>query len=367
MKPLGIYIHVPFCDGKCYYCDFYSKKENEYTINLYVQKLISDLKNQSSNFKDYYIDTIYFGGGTPSLLGSKNLSSIVNTMKSCYNLKNPEITLEANPTKANTLDFELLRNSGFNRLSIGLQSALDNELKLLGRRHTASDAQSTISIAKSAGFDNISLDLMIAIPNQTEESLKTSIDFCLSQNISHISAYILKIEEGTVFYKKRNSLCLPNDDKTSELYLFTVAELEKAGFNQYEISNFSKKGKESIHNLKYWNADEYLGFGPSAHSFINNKRFYFERSLKSYLDNNKPIADGSGGSIEEYAMLRLRLKQGLIEKDFYEKFKMHIPKQFYENAYKLKATGLVKVENDSISLSTNGFLVSNELISRIIL
>lgn len=368
MKKLGLYLHIPFCDGKCNYCDFYSQKASDNTMDIYVESVINHIEQQSRYFSNYSIDTIYFGGGTPSLLGEKRLIKILDSLNANFSLDNPEITLEVNPTKAKVLDFKALKVSGFNRLSIGTQSANDNELKILGRRHSLSDIKSTINNAKLGGFNNISLDLMLAIPEQTTESLQRSINFCAEQEVDHISAYLLKIEKGTPFYNKKSSLNLPNEDRASELYLQTINELRKIGFNQYEISNFSKPNMESKHNLKYWNCNEYLGIGPSAHSFINKKRFYYKSSLSSFINGDSPIIDEENAEIiEEYSMLQLRLTHGICENDFKDKLGIPIPEKFSQNAKLLKNTGLVNVTADSISLTPKGFLVSNELISRIIL
>lgn len=366
MNTLGIYIHVPFCNKKCPYCDFYSILASNDIMDQYEKRLIEELTIKSNSFNKYIVDTIYFGGGTPSLLLEKRLVNILEAIKGCFNLDNPEITLEVNPTKSDILNFEILNKHGVNRLSIGLQSANDDELKLLGRMHLAQDAKNTINMAKTAGINNISLDLMIATPSQTKSSLLRSIQFCVNQDVDHISAYLLKIEKGTVYYNRRRSLILPDEDTVSDLYISTVNELEKAGFNQYEISNFSKTRMESKHNLKYWNSDDYLGIGPAAHSFVSNKRFYYADSLESFLKGDAPINDQDGGTIEEYAMLKLRLRKGLCETEFQHRFNLPIPDRFYDNAMLFKDTNLVNVEKNRISFTTDGFLVSNQLIYNII-
>ena len=199
---------------------------------------------------------------------------------------------------------------------MGLQSAVDIERKALGRRGGCDDIKRAIERAKKAGIDNISLDLMLGIPNQTEESLKKSIEFCEKSGAKHVSAYILKIEESTPFYRIKDSLALPDEDETCDLYLYAVSELEKSGFYQYEISNFSQEGFESRHNLKYWHCEEYLGIGASAHSFVDGKRFYYERSIDSFISGQPPVNDGFGGDEEEYIMLALRLSEGLIFEEF---------------------------------------------------
>ena len=284
-----------------------------------------------------------------------------------FNIKNPEVTLEINPTSSKELDFKSLLKSNINRLSIGLQSANNNELKLLGRQHSCIDAKNTVLSAQNSGFKNISLDLMIAIPEQNQASLKQSINFCKELNVQHISAYLLKIEKGTPFFINKNTLNLKDDDAQSDLYLYACHQLESAGFLQYEISNFSKPGKESKHNLKYWNCKEYLGLGPGAHSFIDNKRFYYEPSLKDFLFNPSIIDNGSGGDIEEYCMLRLRLNKGLSNEDFKRRFNIDLPEKVVKNAAQYEKYGLLKISDNTIKFTKAGFLVSNELICKIIL
>ena len=223
-------------------------------------------------------------------------------------------------------------------------------------------------MAQQTGFNNISLDLMIAVPGQTKSSLKQSIDFCIAQEVQHISAYLLKIEKNTPFYKMQDQLNLKDDDEQADLYLYLVDELDKQGFKQYEISNFAKKGYEGQHNLKYWNADEYLGVGPSAHSFINGKRFFYPRSLADFLSGKiKVVEDDIGGTPEEYAMLRLRLRDGLNNKDFKKRFGIDIPRVYFEKASLYQKNGLTYVDENNIRFTPKGFLLSNALTPQIIL
>lgn len=375
MDTLGLYIHVPFCLKKCPYCDFYSVNLKPDLLDKYVESLKSELikwseKLKSNGNNSKIIDTIYFGGGTPNLLGNENISEILDLIRENFNVKNEknlEVTLEANPTKFDEIDFKTLRKIGVNRLSIGMQSSDDYELKLLGRTHTKETAEYTVKKAQKAGFDNISLDLMLCTPEQTKESLKRTIDFCESLKVQHISAYLLKIEKGTKYYLNRDKLNLKDEDTQSEIYLFICSELEKRGFMQYEISNFSKPGFQSKHNLKYWNAEEYLGIGPSAHSFLNGERFFYERNLEKFIESPKVVEDGTGGDIEEYTMLRLRLTKGIENEQFYKRFKINIPESYLKKAKIYEKYGLTKVLKDGFYLTKRGFLVSNELIANIIL
>lgn len=367
MKQLGLYIHVPFCEKKCPYCDFYSVSAAQDVLDKYTEKICRVLENYSEN-SHFSFDTAYFGGGTPSLIGSENLVKIMDVARNYLKSSTNEVTLEINPTTLPVLDFNRLREGGFNRLSIGLQSAVDNELNLLGRRHSVKDVENAINLAKKAGFLNISLDLMVATPGQTINSLKRSIDFCISQEVQHISAYLLKIEKETQFFENKSNLQLKNEDEEADMYLFLVSELQKNGFKQYEISNFAKEGCESQHNLKYWNSQEYLGVGPSAHSFIDGKRFFYPRSLKDFLSGNlSAIEDGIGGTIEEYAMLKLRLCEGLNNAEFKASFGVDIPENYFKRAEDFQKYGLTVVNDESVCFTPKGFLLSNELISRIIL
>lgn len=367
MKKFGIYIHVPFCESKCPYCDFYSrppkgagKDKNEY-IREYTAGVKSRLVSYAKIYGDRAVDTIYFGGGTPSVLGADALSDILSEIKNLYKVsENAEITCEANPCSVDEEFFTKLKSSGFNRLSMGLQSANEDELKLLGRQHTAEEAAEKVRLAQKVGFDNISLDLMIALPNQTKEKLKNSIDFCASLNVQHISSYILKVEENTVFGKK--GVQTLGDEETADMYLLMVSELEKHGYKQYEISNFAKENFEARHNTRYWRDEEYLGIGPAAHSFMDGKRFYFERSLADFLSGKNPTEDGSGGDIEEKIMLKLRLTEGISERDLisFEDGKAVFDKLM--KAAKLLPKNLIKIDNGTVSLTAEGFLVSNSVI-----
>ena len=368
MKPIGLYIHVPFCERKCPYCNFFSttKITNE-IIDRYTDIICNTLVKYKEKIKLSF-DTVYFGGGTPSLLGDKNLIKIIKTIKNNFKLFGSEITLEINPTTLPIVNLKQLREEGFNRLSVGVQSTIDRELKILGRQYSQKDIKNTIKLAKIAGFTNISLDLMLAIPEQSIKSLKQSINFFISQDIQHISAYLLKVEKETLFYKNKNKLNLKNENEESEMYLFLASELTNNGFKHYEISNFARNGYKSKHNLKYWNSKDYLGIGPSAHSFLAGRRFYYQRSLQKFLSgNSEVIYDGKGGTIEEYIMLRLRLSDGIKNNLFKQRFGINIPQIYFEKAKNFQKYGLTVVDKSSIKLTNKGFLLSNELISRILL
>lgn len=364
MKTIGIYIHIPFCEQKCPYCDFYSIADKS-EFDKYTDAVINRIIKYSNKYNDV-VSTIYFGGGTPSILGTTRLVNILKTIKKNFSVsENAEVTLEVNPSSQDNLSFVDLYCAGFNRVSIGLQSAHENELKILGRSHTAHDTEITVINAKSAGFNNISLDLMLCVPGQTKSSLTESIEFCKDCGVTHISAYILKIEENTKFYKIKDSLNLFDDDDSSKLYLHVVNELERCGYHQYEISNFSKPGYEGKHNLKYWRDEEYLGIGPSAHSFLNGKRFYYSRSFSDFYDDIF-IEDGTGGDIEEYIMLRLRLREGVSLVSLKNEYGYTPSQKLLKSLNRLKEECLIEFNNEIIYLTKEGFLVSNMIINYII-
>lgn len=362
---IGIYIHIPFCRSKCPYCDFFSMRGDITEYENYVE-ILNDKIEYWSKETDKTVDSIYIGGGTPSVIGTELLYKIIDKVKKCFNVKdNSEITIEVNPESGKRIDFKKLKDIGLNRVSIGLQSADKDELKSLGRIHSAEDVNNTVELIKNAGIENISLDLMLGIPNQTKESLKNSIDFCADSDIKHISSYILKIEENTYYYKNYKKFNFPDENTTADLYLFALEYLQEKGFIQYEISNFSKVGFESKHNFKYWNLDDYIGIGPAAHSYLNGKRFYYERNIENFK-NNIIINDGIGGTKEEYIMLKLRLKSGLNLNKYEEVFGESISKDFLNKVDKYIELGFMEKNNDSISFTPKGFLVSNSILSDLI-
>ena len=364
MEKIGVYLHIPFCRSKCPYCDFFSHPASENDYESYTDALCRSAEKYGKAL-DRQAETIYFGGGTPSLIGEERLSRIYRSVLSFFGGQPSEVTVEVNPEKRD-IDFVKLRNSGFDRISVGLQSANDVELKKLGRIHTVSDAEYCINRLKSAGFENFSLDLMLATPLQTRESLERSIDFCAGHGAKHISAYLLKIEEGTAYHRMASKLCLPDEDEQAELYLFTCERLKEYGYHQYEISNFALPGYESRHNLKYWRDEEYIGLGPSAHSFVDGKRFFFDRSMEGFL-KDQVTQDGDGGNAEEWLMLRLRLSEGIVFSRFRERFSSELPEYILHNARRYQKTGLVECDENGIRLTTKGFLLSNSLIASILM
>ena len=359
MMPTGIYIHIPFCAKKCPYCDFYSCSYSKSMAEQFTDALIKEIENFKGGVS---ADTVYFGGGTPSLIPAEFTEKILSAVKNRFELLNPEITLEVNPCTVNYEKLMKYREMGINRLSTGVQSMNDNELKLLGRSHTAEKAVQVILDAEKCGFENISADVMIGLPGQNCKTLENTIQKLSELPLTHISSYILKIEEGTPFDNEEFIRSMPDDDFVSDMYLCMVKSLSEKGFKQYEISNFSKPGFESRHNLKYWRCMEYIGFGCSAHSFYDGRRFYCTDNLDSYIKNGaeKVITDESPAGDDEKIMLGLRLSEGININDYPER-----KDDIIKKSELLKKAGYVNFDGRILSLTPKGFLVSNMIINEV--
>lgn len=345
----GLYIHVPFCVRKCRYCDFYSVTELSLTED-YTRAVVRNIGAVRDTF-----DTVYFGGGTPSLLTAEQLFRILSAAEICGGA---EVSMECNPNSVTDRYLKDIFCAGVNRLSFGVQSFNDTELRSLGRLHTAEEAVAAVYSAERAGFENISADLMLAVGGQTMKGLARSLETAAGLPLKHISAYMLKIEEGTPlsgdaeYYKT-----LPSEDDTADMYLYAVEYLADKGFEQYEISNFSKVGFECRHNLKYWRGEEYYGIGPAAHSFVDGERRYCPKNLQSFLtaETQENVFLEYGGDADERAMLTLRLtKEGLDLSEY--------PKAV-KPAELLAKNGLLKNENGFLKLTPKGCLVSNAIIA----
>lgn len=347
---IGLYVHIPFCKQKCGYCDFYSIKYDEDTAKKYC----GEIKKRITEF-DTKFDTVYFGGGTPSIIGD----GVADILSAVNFSENAEITAECNPDSATDLFLQTAVESGVNRLSIGLQSANDDELALLTRPHTADDVKSAVEKARFYGIGNISLDVMIGFHGQTVESLKRTLDFGIGLNVNHISAYLLKVEPQTKF-SNIDDISL-NDDEMSMLYEFCCEYLENHGYRQYEISNFAKSGFECRHNLIYWNCADYIGLGPAAHSLYKNKRYHFNRDLTAFLSGDEWICDGVGGDFQEYIMLRLRLADGLRFDELRNR-NITLDDTFMKKCELLQKNGLATIDNNSIKLTRKGLLVQNQVL-----
>lgn len=363
MTELGLYFHVPFCGKKCRYCGFYSIPYNKNSADGFVDAVLRNLEFYGDRSR--ITDTVYFGGGTPSLLSAEQIGSILGSVCKNFDLSvDAEITLEANPNTLTPQRLAELRNAGINRLSIGIQSFNDDELQFLGRAHSAERAKKSVLDAHSAGFDNISCDLMLGIPMQTRDSLSTSVKELSELPVTHVSSYILKVEEGTPFAGSGVEELLPDEDETAELYLDSVRLLEECGFRQYEVSNFARSGFESRHNSRYWKCLDYIGIGPSAHSCNGGIRFAVESDIDRFIASDiQPtcITDDAPLSFEERAMLRLRLKEGLDLNECGQRrssVEAKLPPLIRE--------GYIQMDGERISLTPKGFLVSNSVISCLI-
>ncbi len=366
---LSIYIHVPFCKSKCPYCDFYSAKPREESVlGQYEKAVCARLFSYAEKYGRRTVGTVYFGGGTPSVFGAARLCRVLDAVKAAFAVcADAEITAECNPGDVDRAFFETLRAGGFNRISMGMQSANADELRVLGRRHDAETVRRAVQAARAAGIGNVSVDLMLALPHSTCETLRRSIDFCADIGAAHVSAYILKIEPGTAFASRAETLGLPDEDGTADQYLFAVERLASHGYAQYEISNFTRPGFESRHNLQYWRCGEYLGIGPAAHSFVGGRRFYFPRDLAGFLAGAEPVDDGPGGGFSEYAMLALRLCEGLRRDACAARFPDGAA-QFdaVRRAAARLPCHLVEAGDDCIRLTAEGFLVSNAILVEIL-
>lgn len=362
---LSIYVHIPFCMRKCNYCAFYSLPG----CGEQIKQAYTDALNRQINAfqTDEAIRSVYFGGGTPPMLGVQRLLTVFETIKNRFFLSpDCEITVEVNPGSIQPDELFLLREAGFNRLSIGMQSAVDAELETLGRQYTSEHFQNIMSSAKAAGFENRSVDILFGIPGQTKESLAKSLRFAFDLGAVHISIYNLTIEEGTPFFRQKNRLNLPDEDTENLLYDLICETMQKAGFFHYEISNFSRAGFESKHNLHYWECGRYIGFGAAAHSYYNGKRFSNVSDVKKYIalanDNfysptdyeKQPFLTESDKK-EEYILLGLRTSKGIrADEPLLDKCKKYI-----ENGY-------AQVKNGYLSLTDKGYRISNYIISDLI-
>ncbi len=362
--PIGLYLHTPFCRSKCNYCDFYSFAGCQ-DAEQYVNRTIEAME-QLSKMYSRTADTIYFGGGTPPMLGEGGIARLLDAARRLFHFEQGEITCEVNPGKGYPVSVKALADMGFNRLSVGLQSSNERELHALGRTHSAEDVKELLYQAKTAGIDNCSVDLMWGIPNQTVESALESSFFACDLEPTHISAYMLKVEEDTPFGKMGNRLILPSEETVCEIYQTCCSVLEEKGYHRYEISNFAKPGKESNHNMKYWNCDETLGVGPGAHSFMEGKRFYYPRDLQGFMQGNSLVEDGDGGDFTEYAMLQLRLTSGLQQALCRKRFGHSIPKEMIEKAGPFISYGFMVLDEQGLRFTLKGNLVSNIILAEIL-
>jgi oxygen-independent coproporphyrinogen-3 oxidase len=371
-RKLGLYIHIPFCRTKCLYCDFCSfVSRNEEEREEYIGTLLREIEARAT--KEYVVDTIYFGGGTPSLLSVDQVGRILSIVRENFVVADDvEVTLECNPMTH--LDdgkeyFGALRTLGVNRLSLGIQSAVDGELKLIGRRHTFCEAKRTFFEAREVGFDNISVDLMFGIPSQTVDSLKYSIGEILKLGAEHISIYSLQLEEGTPLYRMKEKYDLADDDTVADMYETLVSMMRESGYSHYEISNFAREGKESRHNSKYWRLDEYLGLGLASHSDFSGKRMENTNDMERYLDgsfveNEKDISLSEREF--EFIMLGLRTSKGISKSEFFTRFGIDFDEKYGEKVKKLEKLEYFSQNGQNLALNERGFEVSNMILAQIL-
>ena len=369
-KALSIYIHIPFCIKKCLYCDFVSACENEDVQVEYVNNLVKEMIEKSSLFAMHEVITIFIGGGTPSILSTQNIEKIMKTIKTYYNLSNDmEITMEMNPaTVVGDVLYKKMEGyikSGINRLSIGLQSANNEELRILGRPHNFEDFLNTYRAARGVGFENINIDLMAAIPKQTLESYERTLKTVCELKPQHISAYSLIIEEGTPFYDMYEngelSKDLVDEDTERQMYYRTVEIMKEYGYNRYEISNYSLPGYECEHNKVYWTRGDYIGFGEAAASMIDNVRWTNEP------DYSPPNKLSINEQMEEFMFLGLRMCEGISISEFKNEFKVDIIEKYGKILKKLASEGLIIWNENSIKLTNRGIDVSNYVMAQFLM
>ena len=371
--PLGIYIHVPFCRSKCQYCDFYSVTcKEDSLLDGYLDAVCAHIQEAGMLAPGYLVDTVYFGGGTPSFFGAEGMAEILSVVRKSFDVApSAEITFEANPDSVSDRLLRRLRSEGFNRVSLGIQCDDDVILKKIGRPHNYEQAVNAVKRIRKAGFRNLSVDLMYGLPGQSLQAWENTLKNVLSLAPEHISCYGLKVEEGTPLYAYQQFYNLADDDTQADMYLSAVEILQSYGYRQYEISNFCKKGNISRHNLKYWTGGEYLGFGPDASSDFAGRRFAIVRDLQGYIDGIReggqvlkevqevPNRERAG----EYLMMRLRLSSGLDPKEYENKFLLPFgPLESVLNRFREQKLAQ-KTYDGRWHLTPEGFLLSNTIIS----
>lgn len=379
-KELEIYIHIPFCVKKCAYCDFLSGSANAEVIGKYVDSLKKEILSQKAFSRDYIVKTVFLGGGTPSILSGAQMQGIFDVFRSVFDIDdNAEISIEANPGTVTEESLLAYRQAGVNRISFGLQSTNNEELKTLGRIHTFEEFLESYQLARKCGFENINVDLISAVPNQTLESWECSVKNILALNPEHISAYSLIVEEGTPFFEKygegaEGENLLPPEDDERMMYRRTEELLEEAGYHHYEISNYAKSGKECRHNLGYWERKEYLGMGLGASSLIQNERFKNCDDLPFYIEHSQDISKireiegvlSKKDQMEEFIFLGLRKTEGISRKVFEEKFGKALEKCYGNGIRKMKSEQLLEEVNGMLRLTKKGIDISNYVFAVIL-
>ena len=374
-KPLGLYIHVPFCAHKCAYCDFYSIT-NEDLIQEYTSAITAHMRSQKHMAKDRTVDSIFFGGGTPSILPIESFCEIMETIYDVFDVsQTAEITVEANPGTLDGKKLATYREIGVNRLSIGLQSADNGELSMLSRIHTRDEFENSYMLARMEGFTNINIDLIYGLPKQNMAKLMDSVEYVISMNPEHISFYGLSIEKNTPFGKNPNIRnLLPNEDEQYDMYMAACKRLEAAGYLQYEISNFAKKEYGCRHNIKYWTGKEYLSFGPSATSFINNMEYKYVADIERYISYIKKESDIRDAEYifnkEEletrFLMTFFRLRAGINAEEYKRRFNLDFDERYGEEIKPFLASKHMVKTQYGYRLTRKGMLISNFILSSIL-
>lgn len=374
-KEIGLYIHIPFCKQKCYYCDFYSMAEKEEWIPRYIKSLINEIK-QKKNEEEFnflsVVKTIYIGGGTPSFIDSSYITEILKAIYENYEvIPNAEITIEVNPGTTNADKLEAYKKAGVNRLSIGLQATQNYLLKSIGRIHNYYDFVDTYHLAREVGFENINVDLMIGLPQQTISDVEGAVEEVISLDPEHISLYSLIVEENTKIQKgvQNGTMTLPSEDEERKMYWKAKEMLEQNGYKHYEISNFAKIGYESRHNLDCWNQKEYIGFGAASHSYINSNRISNIDSIEEYIKNieentpSKNLVFHEKQTLEdkqmEYMLLGLRKIEGISVQEFKLKFVANPIYVYHDKLEKLVKEDLIQIDGDNIKLTNKGLDFAN--------
>ena len=373
---LGIYVHIPFCVSKCLYCNFYSEPKLN-LINDYVLSLVKEIKQESEKYKNFNINTIFIGGGTPSVLPAGSVSVIINAIKNLFNVdSNCEITIESNPNSINYTNASEWFSAGVNRVSVGVQTTSNRLLKIIGRKHTYQDFILAIKTLKRVGFKNINADLMIGLPTQKQREVKQALNHCFNLGVTHISAYTLILEENTPLFNlvKNNQLQLPAEKKVLGMFNYLLKQLTLNGFVRYEVSNFAKPNFECLHNKNCWNMENYVGFGCSAHSFVNNTRFANISNIENYInliENQKSVIEfteeiSNKELIEETIMLNLRTKEGINLNSLKQKFNYDLLAEKQTEIKELIDFGFIKHENNFLFCTTEGFYVLNQIILKLV-
>lgn len=366
---IALYLHFPFCVRKCLYCDFCSLGgADEGEMQAYTDALLKELREKAKIAQSYCVDTVFLGGGTPSLMPLSALERIFSVISASYSMAdNAEITIEVNPKTADLEKLSAFRTFGINRLSMGVQSFQDNELAALGRVHTALDAWQTFLAARRAGFSNINLDLMYGIPYQTPTSFARTLDEALSLSPEHISAYSLILEEGTPFFEKKDELPLPDEDAEEQMHFSLTERMRAASYGHYEISNYAKEGYACRHNLHYWRMEPYLGFGAAAYSFFGNERYGNTRDIKAYARAPlSSVSDSLSLGEEDLAydtiMMGLRLGEGIDLAAYEKRFGFKMEERYAEVIERYTALGWMKTERGRLFLSESGMRFSNTVL-----